>query len=294
MSMVAYSKEKLAEIESLFDKVIKYPSIDYPEKSAKYINFPADVFFQSKYDGSNVTVWVYDGEIIVSSRRKAIADITLFQGTLTTLGEYTDLNKLKEFLAEDNIVLYCELFGRKNTPAGYHKDYPKPLDIVVFDIGRMEDGMFVDPDTAILLSHEIGLNFVDTKKHRVNNFEELINYATRYSKYEGCVIKIYTEKYRKGALMMKWKPQELATKSDELPFSEVCGVIAKAIQDQIITPDMKDKQIFRILRQLINDEARKHRLKPPSTKNLIYRAYSIVRSRILNPATIEKIVKSQH
>jgi len=281
------------DIQSIFDKYVKYPSIDYPEKVANEIEFPNDVVFEWKYDGSNVAVWVHNGELIVSSRRRAVADNTLFNGTLTALGEYVSLSELKEFLGKKKLVFYCELFGSKNTPAGYHRNYPKPLDIVVFDVARLEDSMFINPLEAYMLVSDLGLKFVEAKVKKVENFEELLLYATELSHYEGCVAKIYDDKYRRGVLMMKWKPQEITTKNGELPFSEICGVIAKAIQRGEITPEMKEKQIFKTLRRLVREEAEKHGLRYPSEKNIIYRAYSIVRTRIISPETIEEIISQR-
>ena len=247
-------------------KLPKYPDIQYVERDLRTGNLDKilgdKIIFEPKYDGSNIRLAWVGGKILISSRKKEIAVEPFISGFFEAFSGYLD--ELKKVL-QRGYVLFCELYGYKNTPQGIHKRHQRAWDHIIFDVWREEQG-FLPPEEARKVVGK--LKFVEFYVDSAESFEELIEKAQKYSKYEGVVIKRYVN----GQLLAtKWKPEEI--KEGILPKSEILGCINKAhlvLGDEIFNT----KKAMRLIWRFVKEEARKHGFKLPSS-DYVYRLLNL-------------------
>ncbi|MBS7248066.1 MAG: hypothetical protein QXW47_10280 [Candidatus Jordarchaeales archaeon] len=89
------------------------------------------VYAEQKFDGTHIQVsssglFKHDGNPLANDQLGGLIYVATVEP-----------EKVKKVLdmAEEGYVVELELFGSKYTPMGFHKDYGKPFDLVVFEVG---------------------------------------------------------------------------------------------------------------------------------------------------------------
>ena len=180
------------------------------------------------------------------------------------------LEEFHRILDENNIVVFIELFGRRNTPMAVHKNWAYDWDFRVFDVFDMEKRIFIEPNS---IPKELRQLFVKYWKTQVREYDELVEVCKELTQHEGVVIKNYD-----AQLFTKWKPELINFPKDQLPNSEILGAINKVhteIGAAILTPKKAMPKIARA----VKEEARKHGKKKPSPDR-IWRLYLMYIKRL--------------
>jgi len=263
-------------------KLPDYPDIQYIERyeneSWKFENKKLSI--QLKYDGSNIRVAVINGKLLISTRKRLIASPNIRQGFLNAIqANSIQLSKLIRFLSANNIVVFMELFGSKNTPSGYHRNHEKKWDFIIFDIYDLEQKRYIYINNWKFLQEAscFAKFFVQSKNYVSTSYNKLIEYLKQNymnTGFEGVVIKDYDSQF-----FTKWKPELYEYPPDQIPNSEINGVLAKAFEvlgDNFFASKTAMPTIARMVRQ----EAKKHGFKYPSSDR-VYRLYLQYRNMLL-------------
>jgi len=135
--------------KNTFQPPIRPYHIENPIKYLYQYIFEHDikVFAEHKYDGTHIQIskqgiFKHSGSIASSEQLGYLIYIAYDQPEL--------MNKVKEAIQKD-YILECEIFGKHYTPRGFHKDYQKNLDLVVFEIGK-ENSWITPPEKYEILN----------------------------------------------------------------------------------------------------------------------------------------------
>lgn len=146
-----------------------------------------DIYAESKYDGSHVQ---FSPSGIFKHSGTRIAFDQLAHLLFIAVNDPELISRIRRAIS-DGFVVECELFGRDYTPRGFHKDYVKPLDLTVFEIGR--NNSWIPPPEKYEILESIGLPFPPyVKVNYVNEndlVEKLSSLALKPETFEGVVVK---------------------------------------------------------------------------------------------------------
>jgi len=236
--------------------LIKPYHIEHPTQQiyAYIVEHKLDVYAESKYDGSHIQ-FSPTGIFKHSGSRIAFDQLAHLLFIATTENEL--INKIKKAVNE-GFIIECELFGRDYTPRGLHKDYPKPLDLIIFEIGR--ENSWIPPPEKYKILGELKLPIPSYEKVDYNNIDDLIEklsaLALKPETFEGVVVKTkfvpnghdVIQEYIKGGSLIIFKVKK-----------EVQELTRKTQKEQ---PEKKveigiDEETFKILRSEIENEIAK-------------------------------------
>ncbi len=149
-----------------------------------FLHFFDKVIVEPKYDGTHIQISKFG---IFNHSGKQIAEDQLAMILhLTTLEEFQEiLNSL------DTYVFGIEVFGRKYTPGGYHKNHDKKLDFVIFDVGIEEDGKWYWDYNSKKNFKKVVRGVEINVRNPEEAFKEIVSLSLRKDFFEGCVVKNY-------------------------------------------------------------------------------------------------------
>ena len=132
---------------------VSYPDIDYVEKYKYDDRLRGVLYFEPKFDGSNIRLIAREGYLIISSRRKLVATPQFIRGFIEAINNSYNpavaditIDSLYEWMEKNEFIVFAELFGYKNTPMRIHKDWMYEWDLRIFDVFSVSEKRFVEPD----------------------------------------------------------------------------------------------------------------------------------------------------
>ena len=147
-------------------------------------DYSGTMWAEPKYDGSHV---MFGNGIYSHSASPLSADLmillayyyTQHPDVLETIISITSPNGSKK------IGMSVELYGKLNSPAGFHKSDSDPLiDLVVFEV--YEDGRFLSPEEKYSFLEKLKLPYA---KGRLLTYQEAVEWAKSPETFEGVVVK---------------------------------------------------------------------------------------------------------
>ncbi|MEX0569084.1 MAG: RNA ligase family protein [Candidatus Njordarchaeota archaeon] len=257
---------------------VSYPDIDYVEKYKYDDRLRGVLYFEPKFDGSNIRLIAREGYLIISSRRKLVATPQFIRGFIEAINNSYNpavaditIDSLYEWMEKNEFIVFAELFGYKNTPMRIHKDWMYEWDLRIFDVFSVSEKRFVEPDKW--RSGPISNISVEFVTGEPRSFDELVALAKKFSKHEGVVIKNYEAQF-----FAKWKPELEKYPPDQLPNSEILGAINKAhieLGENFFNP----KKAMPLIAKLVRIEVKKHGKKKPHPDR-VWRLYLSYRNDI--------------
>ncbi len=168
---------------------IKPYHIEYPTQYVYtyIVEHKLDVYAESKYDGSHLQfsptgIFKHSGDQVAFDQLAHLLFITVNDPEL--------IDKIRKAV-NLGYVVECELFGRDYTPRGLHKDYPKPLDLIVFELGKGES--WIPPPEKYKILEELRLptpSYEKVSYITVNDLTEKLSLlALKPETFEGVVVK---------------------------------------------------------------------------------------------------------
>lgn len=247
------------------------------------------VFWTEKRDGSNVSVWLKDGVMQVSTRNQDDADASV-KNILASTGLTTRLEGL--LAANPGFVVFGELIRMGKGPTKVEGMRSK-TEFPVFDIFDRDVKRFLPFDRVMDVCQEwlvptVSLLYSDICRDRQSLFDEAENMVkwARGNSREGVVCKCYEpvvdstnavhwlffkEKYDMPSLPKE--PKEQGPRKDPLPDSEINGAIQKAL-DELGGEKFGDVQIaMPVVARLVGIEAKKHDMEAPRNVYGYYLAF---------------------
>jgi len=188
-------------------------------------------------------------------------------------------------------MVFLELGGLRNSPAGYSRVWDAEWSYVIFDL--MKGSKLLEPLEAAKLVKEHGLRFVEYKRASsissvLEGWESMLK--TIYKEFEGFVLKAFPpskvlEKLRKlhhrqyNAVIVKFKHEHLNIHMGRdgkpiLPDTEVFSAISRVHME--IGEAIRDKKrAMPLIFKIVREEAIKHNCRPPRAKKIfkLYRNY---------------------
>lgn len=145
------------------------------------------VYAEQKFDGTHIQVsssglFKHDGNPLANDQLGGIIYVATVEP-----------EKAKRILdmAEEGYVVELELFGSKYTPMGFHKDYGKPFDLVVFEVGFGDK--WVPPPEKYAVIERFGVPHPQFLKIDYKDAYQLKEEAERITErpdwFEGAVLK---------------------------------------------------------------------------------------------------------
>jgi hypothetical protein len=208
-----------------------------------------DVYAESKYDGSHIQfspsgIFKHSGDRVAFDQLAHLLFIAVNDTSL--------IGKIRRAV-EGGFTVECELFGRDYTPRGFHKDYVKPLDLTVFEIGK---DSWIPPPEKYRILEEFGLpnpSYVKVNYENVDDLMEKLSFlALKPETFEGVVVKAkfvpdghdVIKDYIKGGSLIIFKVkkelQKIVTEVQKKPESakpsvdtEVLAVLRSEIENEI-------------------------------------------------------------
>lgn len=236
--------------------LIKPYHIEHPTQQiyTYIVEHKLEVYAESKYDGSHIQfsptgIFKHSGDRIAFDQLAHLLFIAVAENEL--------INKIKRAVNE-GFIIECELFGRDYTPRGLHKDYSKPLDLIVFEIGK--ENSWIPPPEKYKILEELKLPMPYYERVNYNNIDDLMEklsiLALKPETFEGVVVKTkfvpdghdIIQEYIKGGSLIIFKVKK-----------EIQELTRKAQKEQ---PEKKaeisiDQETFAILRSEIENEIAK-------------------------------------
>jgi hypothetical protein len=235
--------------------LIKPYHIEHPTQQiyAYIVEHKLDVYAESKYDGTHIQ---FSQTGIFKHSSDKIAFDQLAHLLFLTVTETELINKIKRAV-DEGFIIECELFGRDYTPRGFHKDYSKPLDLIIFEIGKGD--FWITPPEKYKILEEFKLPIPYYEKVNYNSINDLMEklsiLALKPETFEGVVVKTkfvpnghdIIQEYIKGGSLIVFKVkkeiQELTRKT-------------QAEQEKKVETNI-DQETFKILREEIENEIAK-------------------------------------
>jgi hypothetical protein len=211
------------------------------------------VFAEHKYDGTHIQIskqgiFKHSGDIASSEQLGYLIYIAHDQPEL--------MIKVKDAI-QKGYILECEIFGKHYTPRGFHKDYQRNLDLVVFELGK-ENSWITPPE-----------------KYEILNQLELPNpphYNVEYSSAEDL------EKRLSDLALMPESFEGIVAKGKFIPNGH--ELILDYVKSNLL--------IFKVKKEILSPKEEKHKIKAFKKKEEDIRitisaeTYSILRSEIEN------------
>lgn len=145
------------------------------------------VYAEQKFDGTHVQlsasgVFKHDGGLVAGDQ---------LGGLLYFAALEPDKAECVLSMVEEGYVVEAELFGSMYTPMGFHKDYEKPFDLVVFEVGA--GGRWIPPPEKYDVYEEFGAPHPESVgvvyEDALQLKEEVERLAGRPEWFEGAVVK---------------------------------------------------------------------------------------------------------
>jgi len=248
------------------------------------------LFWTYKRDGSNICIWLEDGEVKISSRKMKEASDDL-KVLVKRTEEY---KKIIELLKEEpTFIVYVEACAKGRSVTGtelYDKDF-----LIMFDIYDRETERFL----PYVLVYQQGYHhkipvvklYAETRHRSIKDllkFKKQVLEHCLAIKIEGMVIKAYKipervkewREFRQGLIQAKVKidiPEPTIRKMGKgepidppIPEIEIMGAIDKAWQE-LGTEDFKEvRKAMPLIASLVKDECNKHLYSSPKQKLFSY------------------------
>jgi hypothetical protein len=145
------------------------------------------IFAEHKYDGthiqiSNQGIFKHSGDVISADQLGYLLYIAHDQSEL--------MDKVKEAIHKGYII-ECEIFGKDYTPRGFHKNYFRNLDLIVFELGK--DNSWIAPPEKYEILDQLELPnppHYNVEYVSVEDLEKkLADLALKPESFEGIVVK---------------------------------------------------------------------------------------------------------
>lgn len=179
------------------------------------------VYAEQKFDGTHIQVsdvglFKHDGGPLSNDQLGGLLYVAAVEPRKA--GSVLDM-------VEEGYVVELELFGSKYTPMGFHRDYEKPFDLVVFEVGL--EGKWVPPPEKYDVLKRFGVPCPQSVRVDYRDAyhlkEEAERIAERPDWFEGAVFKapfkptvgLYLKEYVKTGSMIVFKVKKRVEKREE-------------------------------------------------------------------------------
>ena len=219
----------------------------YDETSWNNGTLDKPVFVQKKYDGTHVQLSYKYG---ARGHRGELPNELGIRALVLLEKEDEDFRRLLEFLKNnEEVVVTVELFGRKLTPAGYHKHWDRDFDFRVLDLYFL--GVWLPPS--------VWMNKVPNPAH-TEVFEQIdLNTLKRLALsdewYEGAVLKQYGSEFSQdpyyvgaGLRIAKFKPKELLSVPERFSRGRLAELFVEVKDELDKDPRKSIEEIMEYLR----------------------------------------------